>query len=96
MHSKKLLYLYVLVALKDGIHQVQLVVPTTPRDPVTKQGFKLHGCQSLNGVKKATVKFELKQTSVKEIELRMMDLHGNIIWREFDLEEESEQSSENP
>ena len=81
---------------EDGIHQVQLVVPTTPSDPVTNQGFKLHSCQSLNGQKNATVTFELNTTDVKEIELRMMDLHGNIIWREFDLEEESEQPSENP
>ncbi|MYK96732.1 hypothetical protein F4009_22510 [Candidatus Poribacteria bacterium] len=81
---------------EDGIHQVQLVVPTTPSDPVTNQGFKLHSCQSLNGQKNATVTFELNTTDVKEIELRMMDLHGNIIWREFDLEEESEQPSEKP
>ncbi len=81
---------------EDGIHQVQLVVPTTSRDPVTKPGFKLHSCQSLNGQKNATVTFELNTTDVKEIELLMMDLYGNIIWREFDLEEESEQPSENP
>lgn len=81
---------------EDGIHQVQLVVPTTPRDPVTKPGFKLHSCQSLNGVEKATVKFELPKLPVKKIELQMMDLHGNIVWREFDLEEESKQPSENP
>lgn len=81
---------------EDGIHQVQLVVPTTPRDPVTKQGSKLHSCQSLNGQKNATVTFELNTTDVKEIELLMVDLYGNIIWREFDLEEKSEQPSENP
>ena len=81
---------------EDGIHQVQLIVPTTKRDPVTKQGFKLHSCQSLNGQKTATIEFKLNQTDVKEIELLMMDLHGNIVWREFDLKEESEQPSENP
>lgn len=81
---------------EDGIHQVQLVVPTTRRDPVTKQGFKLHGCQSLNGQQKATIEFELNGTDAKEIQLSMMDLHGNIVWREFDLEEESKQPSENP
>ena len=81
---------------EDGIHQVQLIVPTTQRDPVTKQGFKLHSCQSLNGQKTATIEFKLNQTDVKEIELLMMDLHGNIVWREFDLKEESEQPSENP
>lgn len=81
---------------EDGMHQVQLIVPTTPSDPVTKQGFKLHSCQSLNAEKKATVEFELAGTAVKEIKLQMMDMHGNIVWRKFDLEEESEQPSENP
>ena len=81
---------------ENGIHQVQLVVPTTRRDPVKKQGFKLHSCQSLNGQKNATVEFELTGTPVKEIELWMIDLHGNIVWREFDLKEESEQPSEDP
>ncbi len=81
---------------EDGMHQVQLIVPTIRRDPVTEQGFKLHSCQSLNGAEKATVEFELVGTIVKEIKLWMMDLHGNIVWREFDLEEESEQPSENP
>ncbi|RKU19334.1 hypothetical protein C6503_07710 [Candidatus Poribacteria bacterium] len=81
---------------EDGIHQVQLVVPTTRRDPGTKQGFKLHSCQSLNGVKKATVTFELPKLPVKRIELQMMDLHGNIVWRKFDLSEDSAQPSEEP
>ncbi|MCY3740647.1 MAG: M12 family metallo-peptidase [Candidatus Poribacteria bacterium] len=81
---------------EDGLHQVQLIVPTTRRDPVTKQGFKLHSCQSLNGAEKATVTFELPKTSVKEIELWMMDLHGNIVWREFDLSKDSAQLSEEP
>ena len=81
---------------EDGMHQVQLIVPTIRRDPVTEQGFKLHSCQPLNGEKKATVEFELAGTIVKEIKLWMMDLHGNIVWREFDLDKESEQPSENP
>lgn len=103
MHSKKLLYLYVRVALKDGIHQVQLIVPTTPSDPVTEPGFKLHSCQSLNGEKKATVTFELTETSVeltetsvKEIQLWMMDSHGNIVYRKFDLSKDPTQPPENP
>lgn len=81
---------------EDGIHQVQFVVPTTRRDPVKKQGFKLHSCQSLNGEKKATVEFKLPRTAVKEIELWMIDLHGNIVWREFNLGEDTTQPSENP
>ena len=81
---------------EDGLHQVQLIIPTTQQDPVTKQGFKLHSCQSLNGQKSATVTFDLNGTEVKEIRLSMMDMHGNIVWREFDLKEKSEQSSENP
>ena len=81
---------------EDGMHQVQLIVPTIRRDPVTEQGFKLHSCQSLNGAEKATVEFELAGTIVKEIKLWMMDLHGNIVWRKFDLKEEFEQPSETP
>lgn len=81
---------------EDGIHQVQLVAPTTPRDPVTKQGFKLHSCQSLDGQKNATVTFELNRTDVKEIRLSMMDLHGNIVWREFDFGDDTAQPSEKP
>lgn len=81
---------------EDGIHQVQLVVPTTPSDPVTEPGFKLHSCQSLNGEKKATVTFELTETSVKEIQLWMMDSHGNIVYRKFDLSKNPTQPPENP
>ena len=84
------------VADEDGLHQIQLIVPTTPRDPVTKQGFKLHSCQALNGEKKTTVEFELRKTAVKEIELWMMDLHGNIVWRKFDLSEKAEKPIETP
>ena len=40
--------------------------------------------------------FGLNRTDVEEIKLWMMDLHGNIVWREFDFKEESEQPSENP
>ena len=81
---------------EDGIHQVQLVVPTTQHDPVTYEGSKLHSCQSLNGVEKATVTFELPKLPVKKIELQMMDLHGNIVWREFEFNEDSTQPSEKP
>ena len=81
---------------EDGIHQVQLVVPTTRRDPVTNQGFKLHSCQSLDGQKNTTVTFELNGNDVKELRLSIMDMYGNIVWREFQLEEDSEQPSENP
>lgn len=84
------------VADPDGLHQVQLTIPTTPQDPVTKQGFKLHSCQSLNGVKAATVAFEVPKTAVKEIELWMMDLYGNIVLREFDFSENPTQPSEKP
>lgn len=79
---------------EDGLHQVQLILPTTPRDPVTKQGFKLHSCQALNGEKKTTVEFELRKTAVEEIELWMMDLHGNIVWRRFNLNEATKKPME--
>ena len=81
---------------EDGMHQVQLIVPTTQRDPVKEQGFKLHSCQLLNGQEKATVEFKLRKASVKEIELWMIDLHGNIVWREFDFSKDAAQPSEAP
>ena len=81
---------------EDGIYQVQLAVPTTRRDPVTYEGFKLHSCQSLNGQKSATIEFELNGTDVEEIKLWMMDQHGNIVRREFDLSKDSAQPSEKP
>ena len=81
---------------EDGIHQVQLVVPTTRRDPVTNQGFKLHSCQSLDGQKNTTVTFELNGNDVKELRLSIMDMYGNIVWREFQIGEDSERPSENP
>lgn len=74
---------------EDGVHQVQLIVPTTPDDPVTKEGFKLHSCQRLNGRQKATVAFELERTFPKKITLQMIDIHGNIVWRTFDISKNS-------
>ena len=75
---------------EDGLHQVQFIVPTTVKDPAIKQGFKFHSYHSLNGEKKATIAFELTDTSTKEVALWMMDLHGNIVWRRFNLNEERE------
>ncbi len=74
---------------EDGIHQVQLIVSTTPSDPVTKEGFKLHSCQRLNGKQKATVAFELEEIPSKKIILKMIDMQGNIVWRTFDFSENS-------
>lgn len=74
---------------EDGIHQVQLTVPTTPSDPVTKEGFKLYSCQRLNGNQKATVAFELERTLPKKIALQMIDMQGNIVWRTFDISKNS-------
>ena len=74
---------------EDGVHQAQLIVPTTPDDPVTKEGFKLHSCQRLNGRQKATVAFELGGTLPKKIALQMIDMHGNIVWRTFDISKNS-------
>lgn len=74
---------------EDGIHQVQLIVSTTPSDPVTKEGFKLHSCQRLNGKQKVTVAFELAEIPSKKIILKMIDMQGNIVWRTFDFSENS-------
>lgn len=124
----------------DGLHQVQLFVPTTTSDflpmvehweaywkanPAEKKEalkllkeaetleqypkkwaknmasdpgrkWKLHSYQQLKGQEASTVKFELTDLSVKEVMLGVIDQHGNIAEREFDLTENSAEYPESP
>ena len=99
----------------DGIHQLQLTVPTTyddrvaiakhlnylegwakDREVIELVGGKLHSCRSLNGVKTATVEFELPDTSIKKVNLGIIDLLGNIAEQEFDLNTDTTEPSEKP
>ncbi len=67
----------------DGLHQAQLYIPTTDRDPVEGSGFKLHSCRSLSG-ETQTLEFittELPQENAFA-RLRVMDARGNFKWWE--------------
>ena len=69
----------------DGLHQAQLLVPTTASDPA--QGLKLYACQSLNG-KHQSVEFvvtDLTVASGGEITLQVIDVRGNITKQAFPL-----------
>ena len=69
----------------DGIHQIQLIVPTTEEDPAT--GSKLHSCQ--NGhPQSGTVEFDTSTLTVRrvnDIALQVIDVHGNITRRDYTL-----------
>ena len=95
----------------DGLHQVQLVVPTTTSDfvpmaepywdakritSIPGTKWKLHSYQQLKGQETATVKFELTADLVKEVILRLIDESGNIAEREFNLTKNSAEQPESP
>lgn len=101
----------------DGLHQVQLAVPTTASDFIptlesyseedveTKANnmasdpgkkWKLYSYQQLKGQETATVEFELTADLVKEVRFRVIDEHGNIADRKFNLTEDSSEQPENP
>ena len=73
---------------------VEVQANKTTSMPGTK--WKLHRCQQLKGKKTDTVKFELTNLSVKEVRLTVIDEHGNIAWREFNLTENSAEHPESP
>ena len=61
-----------------------------------KQSFMLHDYRSLNAQKEATVEFNLPELRKKRLELRIIDVHGNITLRTFDLSDNPTQPSEKP
>ena len=79
---------------EDGVHQVQLFVPTDIKRQ--KQINKFYDCQVLNGKKKETVVFEITDPEIKIVKLRMIDMHGNIASREFRIMEKTPEPSEKP
>lgn len=67
-------------ALKDlnGLHQAQLIVPTTDTDP--NEGFKLHSCKSLKGAVSTNVEFVIQGLTPlwgEEVMLSVIDRLGN-------------------
>ena len=68
----------------DGLHQAQLLIPTTPDDPA--QGTKLHRSQALNGKESLTIAFSsVPVVSGQEVTLQVIDVHGNIAKQTFSI-----------
>ena len=67
----------------DGLHQAQLYIPTTDRDPIEGSGFKLHSCRSLSG-EVSTLEFITTELPKENafVRLRVMDVQGNFRWWE--------------
>lgn len=65
----------------DGLHQAQLYIPTTDKDPVEGSGFKLHSCRSLSG-EVSTLEFITTELPREDmfLRLRVMDVRGNFSW----------------
>ena len=73
----------------DGIHQAQLLVPTTVVDPAP--GIKLHSCKDLN-TQSSTLEFNtplLTSRPVNDIALQVIDVHGNIRRQNYTLTAEN-------
>ena len=85
------------VADEDGMHQAQLFVSKEIRYQVVSLPREFHeGCHLLNGKKRAIVEFEITDAAVKDVELRMIDMFGNIASRKFKITDETSESPENP
>ena len=75
----------------EGLHQVQFIVPLTDLDIKinTTHGKKLYGCSDiLSGSKSELISFvysDIQDYPINEIELQVMDTHGNIVRKEFTL-----------
>ncbi len=80
----------------DGIHQIQLIVPTSEADPAS--GFKLHNCQ--NGhPQSGTVEFDtptLTAHRINTVALQVIDVYGNITRREYTLTADDTLIIQNP
>ena len=69
----------------DGIHQAQLLVPATVKDPAP--GVKLHSCKNLN-TQNTTLEFSapiLTTRQTNDIGLQVIDVHGNIRRQNYTL-----------
>ena len=73
------------IADTDGIHQIQLFVPTTPEDPAA--GIKLHSCMDAD-IQSSTVEFEtptLTEYRENTVAIQVIDVYGNITRQEYTL-----------
>ena len=75
----------------DGLHQAQLITPSTPEDPI--QGTKILGCQRVNG-EAETIEFIVPQSSVTPgtlVGLQVTDVFGNVkqAWQRMEADTKS-------
>ena len=78
-------HLHFEVADADGLHQAQLLIPTTSSDPA--RGSKLHSCKSLNS-EMDVIEFpttNLIRRASTEVILQVIDVHGNITRQTYSL-----------
>ena len=80
----------------DGIHQIQLVVPTVEADPAS--GLKLHSCKDGHA---QSNRFEFNTPTLtayptNTIALQVIDIHGNITRRGYTLRADDTLSVQNP
>ena len=80
----------------DGIHQVQLLIPTTPEDLAS--GVKLHSCGNLPA-QNSTVEFDTPTLTVRRINdviLQAIDVYGNITRQKYTLMADDTRLAQNP
>ena len=79
----------------DGIHQIQLLVPTTADDPAS--GIKLHSCMD-GRTQSSTLEFHtptLTEHQENTIALQVIDVYGNITRQEYTLTADATLTVEN-
>ena len=89
MRSNRLPRLQFHLTDSDGLHQAQLLIPTTAADPVG--GLKLHDCQLLGGKTSSTVAFNVSGgvAGNSEVTLQVIDVRGNISKQTFSVKTDS-------
>ena len=73
----------------DGLHQAQLILTerTILNHPCGTLSA-LHNSKALNGNPNSTLQFVATEASI-EAQLRIIDLHGNVAWKDFWIEQDS-------
>ena len=79
----------------DGLHQVQLLIPTSDMDQAF--GTKLHSCYRIDAVSKA-IEFDLSNLTTNQINtiaLQVIDVYGNITYKEYVIRADTSISTDN-
>ena len=79
---------------EDGIHQAQLFVPIDMKNQRWRKKF--YNCKPLKGKEEATCVFEITDPEIMTVELRMIDMHGNIAHREFIITPKTDELTKEP